>query len=194
MTPVSERRLYDVSVVVACRDDEERIGHLLRKVAAHLGALGVRHEILVVDEGSSDDTLPLLALVQHGLPDVEIVAGAERGHGLERGAQRARGRALVLLDARSEPPLSAISWALARVDAGADVVPLAGRCLVVRRARCWRAFDALVHHRDPSGVERRFLRRARSLDLAVSLPPRRSVAPVSLWQRLRQRVLSPLAI
>ena len=49
-----------VTAIVVCRDDEERVGHVVRRLAAHLRSLRLRFQILVVDEGSADNTLALL--------------------------------------------------------------------------------------------------------------------------------------
>jgi hypothetical protein len=68
---------------------------------------------------------------------------------------------------------------------------VAGRYLVFRRTRAWRAFDALlVRPRRPALLERRFLRRARALglDTEVTRPRRR---PLLAWARLRASLLRP---
>jgi Glycosyl transferase family 2 len=181
----------DVTAVVACRDDEESAGHTVRRVASHLRALGLRAEVLAVDEGSADNTLALLSLLRRALPELEVVAGAAPGRGFVRGAQLARGRALVLIDARSEAPLSALGFALQRVAGERDAVAVGGRYLVLHRTRTMRAHEALLHGRDPGELERSFLKRARSLGLAVDMAaPRRRPTP---WARLREVLLAPIA-
>ena len=45
-----------VKVVVATRDDRERIGIVLEKVEEALSSAGLRHAVLVVDDASADDT------------------------------------------------------------------------------------------------------------------------------------------
>src|SRR5262249_13706308 len=105
--------------------------------------------------------------------------------------QRARGRTLVLYDARMEAPLAPLGFALGRLREGADVVAVAGRYLVFRRLRARRAFGSLITRpRRPRSLRHRFLRRARSLGLqvAVPTPPRRPLLP---WARLRAGFLRP---
>ena len=192
--PTTETTDLDVTAVIVCRDDEEVIGHRIRRLSAHLQALGVRGEILAVDESSGDNTLPLLSLLRRELPALKVVCGVAPGRGFVRGAELARGRALVLLDARSEAPLSSLGFALARVSAngGHDAFAVHGRYLVLRRARALDAFDALSHRRDPRDLERRFLRRAKSLGLRVELAATRP-EPATPWRKLRDAVLVPLA-
>ena len=78
---------------------------------------------------------------------------ADKGDGFRHACQRARGRVIVLADARTDAPLAAVGYALGRLRDGLDVVALGGRYLVLRRTRAWRAFDALVGRRDAKAVE-----------------------------------------
>ncbi|HEX6835689.1 MAG TPA: hypothetical protein VF334_03900, partial [Polyangia bacterium] len=94
------------------------------------------------------------------------------GDGFRAACRRARGRVLVLADARTDAPLGPVGYALGRLRDGLDAVALGGRYLVLRRTRAWRAFDALAGRRDPVAVERRFLRRARALGLSCAVTHR----------------------
>jgi glycosyltransferase involved in cell wall biosynthesis len=180
----------DITVVVRTRDDEDHIGHVLRRIARHLRSLQLPFEVLVADEGSGDNTLAVATLLRGSLPELEIVH-AEQGHGYFAACQRARGRTVMLYDARTDAPLAPLGFALGRLRDGHDVVAVAGRYLVFRRTRAWKAFDALLGRpRRPSLVERRFLRRARALGLAAEVTrPRRQ--PILAWARLRASLLRP---
>ena len=179
----------DLTVVIRVCDDEELIGHLLRRVAAHLRSLELSFEILVADEGSGDNTLAVATLLRPTVREIEIMH-AEPSFGFFDACQRARGRVVMLYDGRTEAPLSALGFALGRLRDGRDVVAVGGRFLVFRRTRAWRAFDALVtRRRRPRVLEKRFLRRARGLglDCAVTHPKPRPFA----WSRLRPAFLRP---
>jgi glycosyltransferase involved in cell wall biosynthesis len=156
----------DVTFIVRTFDDEERIGHVLRRIADYLHAHRLTAEILVADEGSGDNTVAVAVMLRPQIREIAVLHAAP-GYGLHDGCQRARGRVVVLADARTDAPVAALGYALYRLRDGLDVVALGGRYLVFRRTRAWRAFDALVlRRRDPVAVERRFIRRARALDLA----------------------------
>jgi hypothetical protein len=177
---------FDITVVVRACDDEERVGHVVRRIASHLRSLEQRFEILVVDEGSGDNTVAVAALLRSSL-QLDLIH-AEPGHGFYRGAERATGRFVLLYDARTDAPLAALGYALARLRGGLDAVAVGGRYLVFHRTRAWRAFDSLVQRRDPSVVERRFLRHLRALGLSVTVThARRPTA----WSRLRDTLLQP---
>jgi hypothetical protein len=189
-----QRTDVDVTAIVVCRDDEEVAGHTLRRVALHLRSLGLRGEILAIDEGSADNTLPLLQLLQRDLPELEVIAGVPPGRGFVRGAELARGRALLVAFGRSDAPLSALGFALERLAQRRDAVAVGGRYLVLHRTRTLRAHEALSHRRDPRELERRFVRRARALGLAVDLAARpRRAAGWARWAKLREALLAPLA-
>ena len=194
----------DITLVVRTCEDEERIGHVLRRWVGHLRALGLSSEVLIADEGSGDNTLAVVAMLRPmlGAPTKVGGAGGPTGvdlevlhvtanEGFRAGCERARGRALVICDARTEAPLAPLGFALERLRIGLDVVAVSGRYLVLRRTRAWRAFDALAQRRDARLVEKRFLRRARALGLKCVV----TQAPQSSrWAALKNVLRAPLAL
>jgi glycosyl transferase family 2 len=159
----------DVSVVIPFTDDEERVGALTRRVAEHLGALGMRFEILAVDEDSRDNSVALLTLLREAVPQLRVLAAAADA-GFDAGARVARGRTLLLLHVdRAQASLAPFSRAHRHVVSGeSDVVVLRGRFLLCRRVRAWQVLDGA---RGRGAVyERRVLRRAAARRLRVELP------------------------
>lgn len=174
MEPTEHPAPLDLSVVLTVCDDEDRVGKLTLELLSALRALMLRFEVLVVDEGSGDNTLAILALCQPQLPEVTLVH-APPGRGLWTGAERARGRALLLLTLDSlaaalegsdlRAPL--LPAALRRVLPAADGSPVDGRessAVEGRDGRLDAAVDDLV-------VTRTYLllRRSRSLPLLPAL-------------------------
>jgi hypothetical protein len=176
---------YDVTFVLRTFDDEERVGHALRRAAAWLAARRLSAEIIVADEGSGDNTVAVAVMLRPQVRQVAVLH-CDPGAGFHDACQRARGRVVVLADARTDAPLASIGYALGRLAEGLDLVALGGRYLVFRRTRAWRAFDALwTRRRDPLAVERRFVRRARSLGLACVVTQRPGKrAEKRPWSRL----------
>ncbi len=152
----------------------------MRRVAAHLRGLGLKFELLVVDEGSGDNTVAVVALLRGTHPELTL-HHAGPGLGFVAGAERARGRTVIVCDVRADAPLAAVGWGLSRLDRGLDAVAIGGRLLFFRRARALRALDSLAGRRDFRDLERRFIRRARALGL-----------PVSVTHPKRQRLLDRL--
>ena len=157
----------DVSVVISFADDEERVGRLSRRIADHLRELGLRFEIIAVDEDSRDNSVALLSLLRASAPELQIVIASRSDQGFATGARVARGRALWLLDAtRADGPFAPFAGALRRVLSDeADVVDVDGRFLVCRRTRVWTLLENARGRGDV--FARRLLRRARLRRLKV---------------------------
>jgi hypothetical protein len=174
----------DITAIVRVCDDEERVGHVVRRLARHLDSLGLRHEILVADEGSGDNTVAVAALLRPAIPALEVLH-TDVHDGFRAACERARGRTVLLYDARTDAALGPVGFALDRLREGRDVVAIGGRYLMFRRTRAWRAFDSLPaasRGRDPAVVEKRFLRRARSIGLSCMVTERARRTP---WRFLR---------
>jgi hypothetical protein len=159
----------DLSLIIPFSDDEETVGAMSRRAAAHLSALGVRFEILAVDEDSGDNSVALLGLLREGLPQLQLLPAAPRA-GFAAGARVARGRTLWMWDpTRASSPLAALGWACRRLDGGDDVAVVPGRFLVCRRTTAWRT--ALRVHGRGQLYETRLVAEARRRRLSVAAPP-----------------------
>ena len=58
----------DISVVVPMKNEAPNVEKLHRELSAALQADGRPYEIIIVDDGSTDDTFALLARLQAGDP------------------------------------------------------------------------------------------------------------------------------
>jgi glycosyltransferase involved in cell wall biosynthesis len=88
-----------LSVIVACLDAADTIGEQLEALAAETAPVG--WELLVCDNGCTDDTLAVVERYRSRLPLVVLDASARRGAGAARnlGAAQARGDWLAFCDA-----------------------------------------------------------------------------------------------
>jgi hypothetical protein len=175
----------DLSAIVAVGDDEDRVGHAIRKIVVHLRALAGRFEVVAVDEQSADNSLSLLALLRREIPELHVVADASAGEGFARGVAVARGCTLLLIDPRRDPHLGTLPWALGRLEAGRDAVLLAGHYVVARRLLTWAALSQ-VRGRG-ANFERAFARKARSAGLHLERP---RFGRERLWRELPRRLAS----
>ncbi|MEZ4218071.1 MAG: glycosyltransferase family 2 protein [Myxococcota bacterium] len=114
-----------LSVVVPAFDEATCIESTLRALARHLGAHHPASEIVVVDDGSRDDTAARARAAAAALPvPVRVLAYAGnrgKGHALKVGFAAARGARVLFTDADLSTPLDAMDALLARLDDGADV-------------------------------------------------------------------------
>lgn len=96
------------SVVIPCYNEEGAIVETLNQLRECLGDCH-SYEIIVVDDGSADDTPVLLADYAKGAPEVHVVKHAKnRGYGaaLKTGINRAEHELIVIVDADGTYPLN----------------------------------------------------------------------------------------
>ena len=121
----SPRPLQLFSVVIPARDEEESLPATLRDLYATFSRAGVPHEIVVVDDGSSDRTWAVLQELKREVPT--LAPTQNKGlHGFGRavvwGLDHSRGDAVVIMmaDASDSPSDAVKYWEL--LNAGHDCV------------------------------------------------------------------------
>jgi hypothetical protein len=178
----------EISVVLTVRDAEEVVGHQVRTLAAHLASLGRSFEIVAVNDGSRDNSLPMLELLADRLPELRILRASASGRAFLRGAAEARGALLILMEAGRPTSLAALGWALSRLAAGREAVILRGRYIVARRLL---ALPVIVRASGPGLLFERVFEQ-RALDLGIDVVGSRP-APRTGASRLLAPVLRFLA-
>lgn len=86
------------SVVVPCYNEVDNIEHCV----ARIPSMGKRTEVLLVDDGSSDDTLSVARRVEREDARVRVVSHSPnrgKGYAVRRGLEEARGDIVMILDA-----------------------------------------------------------------------------------------------
>ena len=112
----SERSEITLSVIVPAFDEEEAIGSVLDDITSVLADSGLSHELIVVDDGSSDGTVTR-CLERN---DVRVVShNRNRGTGAARttGVLEASGRYVLMIDADGTYPTAAIPRLLLELEA-----------------------------------------------------------------------------
>lgn len=121
----SPRPLQLYSVVIPARDEEESLPATLRDLYSTFTRAGVPHEIVVVDDGSSDRTWSVLQELTRELPTLAPTQNTGL-HGFGRavvwGLDHSRGDAVVIMmaDASDSPADAVRYWEL--LNAGNDCV------------------------------------------------------------------------
>ncbi|HSB62021.1 MAG TPA: dolichyl-phosphate beta-glucosyltransferase [Vicinamibacteria bacterium] len=111
-----------LSVVIPAYNEAERLPRTLERVTAYLAGRGLAHEIVVVDDGSTDGTAerarscggPALAVLRH-----EPNRG--KGYAVRRGMLAARGERRLMTDADLSTPIEELARLEAALAAGHDV-------------------------------------------------------------------------
>jgi polyisoprenyl-phosphate glycosyltransferase len=115
-----------VSVVVPVFNEEKTIGELLARIRSTLAAIGEGpHEIILVDDGSTDRTAEMLQReIEHDARLVGIVFSRNFGHqaALTAGLDHSAGDVTIVMDGDLQDPPEAIPLFLEKYDEGFDVV------------------------------------------------------------------------
>jgi dolichyl-phosphate beta-glucosyltransferase len=97
----------DLSVVIPAYNEERRIGPTIERVDAFLAGSGLRYEIVVVDDGSSDGTVALVEGMRPSRPALRCIASKPnrgKGSAVRIGMLGARGQIRLMCDADCSMP------------------------------------------------------------------------------------------
>jgi glycosyltransferase involved in cell wall biosynthesis len=118
--------MVDLSVVIPAFNEAAGISPVLGELSAVLGAAGIDHEILVVDDGSTDGTDEAVRAAADTLDAVRLIAhDRNRGYGasLKTGIHAARAEVVAITDADGTYPSEPLPGLFRRlVDEQADMV------------------------------------------------------------------------
>jgi len=114
-----------LSVVVPLYNEEENIELLYDELKGVLQSIGNKHEIIFIDDGSSDTSLELLRAIQ-GRDDSVVVVSFRKNFGqtaaMSAGFDYAGGDVIITMDGDLQNDPHDIPKLLAKLDEGFDVV------------------------------------------------------------------------
>lgn len=114
-----------ISVVIPVYNEEENIPGLYGRVKEVLESLGREWELILVDDGSKDDSFALMCSISRDDPKVKVVK-LRRNYGqtaaLSAGFDQAQGEVIVTLDADLQNDPADIPRLLTKLDEGYDIV------------------------------------------------------------------------
>ena len=185
-----------LSVVSSCYDEAPNLPKLHAELTRVLGALGATYEIVLVDNGSTDGSWPLLVDLAARDPHVRVVRLTRNftfQGGLAAGMAHARGAHLAILDADLQDPADVLVQLYRKaVGEGVDVVYGVRRARkegLARRAgyaHFYRVRRALTPLEIPADAGDFAVISRRVLDLVLALPEReRFLRGLRAWTGFR---------
>jgi len=134
----------DLSVVIPAYNEADRIGPNLDHLRGWLAAWDGTSEVVVVDDGSTDDTASVAARSWEG-PEFRLLrnrGNQGKGYSIKHGVLLARGRFVLLSDADFSTPVEELPRLLEPVAAGRCDIAIGSRGLVdsriEKRQPAWR--------------------------------------------------------
>ena len=85
-----------ISVVIPAFNEEKSIGLVIEQTTQVLDSLGVPYEIIVVDDGSTDNTARVASTYKATV--ISYPQNIGKGHALRKGFQQAQGEIIVMID------------------------------------------------------------------------------------------------
>jgi len=120
----------DISIIVPAYNEEQRIGPTLRDLDDYLAIAGLRYEIVVVNDGSTDGTAALVESMARTRPALRCIdASPNRGKGsaVRIGMLAARGAVRVMYDADGAVPPDQLPKIVNPVRLGQSAVAIGSR-------------------------------------------------------------------
>ena len=122
--PLHMRPQPDLSIVVPAYNEQGRLEPTLRAYLGYFRDRGREVEAIVVDDGSTDATTPLVERLAAEFAELRLIRLAQnqgKGYAVRSGIVNARGRRILFADADGATPIAEIERLDAALDAGADL-------------------------------------------------------------------------
>ena len=104
-----------ISIVIAAFNEENRVGQSLQKIHQFLQGRKTDHEIIVVDDGSTDRTTPVVAELAQSIATLRIIRYEKnrgKGFALRTGVLASKGVLVLVSDADLSTPIEELDTLL----------------------------------------------------------------------------------
>jgi len=115
----------DISIVIPVKDEEESLKKLHQEITSALKSLKKTYEIIIVDDGSTDNSLKILgelAKKDKSLKLIQFRGNFGKSAALKAGFKKAQGKSILTLDADLQDNPNEIPKFLNKLDQGLDLV------------------------------------------------------------------------
>jgi dolichyl-phosphate beta-glucosyltransferase len=111
--------LPKLSIVIPSFNEEKRLPATLERIARYINASGRETEVIVVDDGSTDETIRVAKSFQGKIADLRVVSNGQnrgKGYSVRHGSMESRGEIVLFTDADLSAPIEEADKLLAKMD------------------------------------------------------------------------------
>ncbi len=122
--PIPDAPAPAYSIIIPAYNEDARIETTLQRVTAYIAAQNWNAEVILVDDGSTDDTVGIFERYAAGNPGMRIIANPGnrgKGYSVRNGMLHARGEVLLFTDADLSSPIEEALKLFDVIAQGADV-------------------------------------------------------------------------
>lgn len=146
----------DISIIIPVYNEAARIGDSLKKIIAYFKMQKYQYEIIIVDDGSQDNTLSLINDFSKNIHPLEIFSympNRGKGYAVKLGMLKGKGKYRLFTDADLSTPIEEIDPMVAYLEDGYDIC-IASRSLTkshiivnqpVYRETMGKIYSLIVH-------------------------------------------------
>jgi dolichyl-phosphate beta-glucosyltransferase len=144
---------FDLSIIIPSYNEEARLPETLRRIAEYLPTLGLRTEVLVVDDGSMDRTAAVAESFRGKLSGLRVLSnGPNRGKGysVRHGMLESQGDLVLFTDADLSAPIEESNKLLSALNNGYDVAigsRAMDRSLISTHQSIFREFAGIIFNK-----------------------------------------------
>jgi dolichyl-phosphate beta-glucosyltransferase len=152
-----------LSVIIPCYNEADRILPTLHRIHTYLTGQNYTFEILVVDNGSTDDTKKIVEEVTKRMPELRLTSHKSYGKGwaVKQGMLEAKGDFRLFTDADNSTDIEHVAHMIMIVESGYDIVISSRRVdgAVIIHKQAWprqllgNTFAGLVRLIIPLGIK-----------------------------------------
>lgn len=113
-----------VSVVIPAYNEERRLPPTLIDIIDFFDRKGCKYEVIVVDDGSSDNTSEVVRKFERVRSEVRLIQlpkNQGKGHAVRLGVLNSHGARILFADADGATPIAEVDRLMAALDGGADI-------------------------------------------------------------------------
>lgn len=135
--------MIDISIVIPAFNEEERLPLTLRKILDFFANRSEKIEILVVDDGSTDNTVEVINNQFPVVKLIKLVKNSGKGAAIRKGMLSSNGNYILFCDADLSTPIYEIDKLLPALNSGYDIAigsRAIDRTLIKRHQPFYREF------------------------------------------------------